>query len=73
MPRDTCRLLSVCCSVHVVFGRVVGGVDVVRQIEALPVDANSRPLQDAKVTRCGELVKQVKGKDVDEPEQAAKI
>ncbi|KRT83521.1 hypothetical protein AMK59_3486, partial [Oryctes borbonicus] len=47
-------------NVHVVFGRVVGGVDVVRQIESLPVDANSRPLQDAKITRCGELVRQAK-------------
>ncbi|KAJ8950712.1 hypothetical protein NQ318_012792, partial [Aromia moschata] len=49
-------------NVHVVFGRVVGGVDVVRQIEALPVDANSRPLQDAKIIKCGELIKQVKAK-----------
>lgn len=48
-------------SVHVVFGRVVGGIDVVRQIEALPVDANSRPLQDVRVARCGELVRQIKG------------
>lgn len=46
---------------HVIFGHVVGGVDVVRQIEALPVDANSRPLQDVKITRCGELVRQMKG------------
>lgn len=44
-----------------VFGRVIGGIDVVRQIESLPVDANSRPLQDAKIIKCGELVKQVKG------------
>ncbi|XP_044261904.1 peptidyl-prolyl cis-trans isomerase G isoform X1 [Tribolium madens] len=49
-------------NVHVVFGRVVGGVDVVRQIESLPVDANSRPLQDAKIVKCGELVRQVKVK-----------
>ncbi|KAK9693124.1 Cyclophilin type peptidyl-prolyl cis-trans isomerase/CLD, partial [Popillia japonica] len=49
-------------NVHVVFGRVVGGVDVVRQIESLPVDANSRPLQDAKISRCGELVRQAKAK-----------
>ncbi|CAH0552661.1 unnamed protein product [Brassicogethes aeneus] len=49
-------------NVHVVFGRVVGGVDVVRQVENLPVDSNSRPLQDAKITKCGELVKQVKVK-----------
>ncbi|XP_065170471.1 peptidyl-prolyl cis-trans isomerase G isoform X1 [Atheta coriaria] len=49
-------------NVHVVFGQVVSGVDVVRQIENLPVDANSRPLQDTKITRCGELVKQSKVK-----------
>lgn len=48
-------------SVHVVFGRVVGGIDVVRQIESLPVDTNSRPLQDVRVIRCGELIRQVKG------------
>lgn len=34
---------------------------MVRQIESLPVDANSRPLQDAKIVKCGELVRQVKG------------
>lgn len=45
-----------------VFGRVVSGADVVRQIESLPVDANSRPLQDAKIIKCGELIKQPKGK-----------
>lgn len=45
-----------------VFGRVVSGTDIVRQIEALPVDANSRPLQDVKILKCGELIKQVKGK-----------
>ena len=32
-----------------------------RQIESLPVDTNSRPLQDAKIVKCGELVRQVKG------------
>lgn len=44
-----------------VFGKVVSGADVVRQIENLPVDANSRPLQDAKIVKCGELIRQVKG------------
>ncbi|KAK9871244.1 hypothetical protein WA026_011519 [Henosepilachna vigintioctopunctata] len=47
-------------NVHVVFGHVIGGVDVVRQIESLPVDANSRPLQDVRIVKCGEVVKQVK-------------
>lgn len=43
-------------SIHVVFGRVVSGQPVVMQIEEFGVDKNSRPLQDAKVVKCGELV-----------------
>lgn len=39
-----------------VFGRVVSGQPVVMQIEELGVDKNSRPLQDAKVVKCGELI-----------------
>uniref|UniRef100_A0A182JPW9 peptidylprolyl isomerase n=1 Tax=Anopheles christyi TaxID=43041 RepID=A0A182JPW9_9DIPT len=49
-------------NVHVVFGHVVSGQDLVRQLEQLPVDRNSRPLQDAMVSNCGELVRQVKVK-----------
>lgn len=47
-----------------VFGRVVSGQSVVIQIEELGVDNNSRPLQDAKVVKCGELVlkSKIKGK-----------
>lgn len=52
--------LSLLFSVHVVFGQVISGQDLVRQLEDLPVDRNSRPLQDAVITNCGELVKQVK-------------
>ncbi|CAG9808376.1 unnamed protein product [Chironomus riparius] len=48
--------------IHTVFGRVVSGQDIVRQIEDLPVDRNSRPLDEAMVKSCGELVKQVKEK-----------
>lgn len=40
----------------------MSGQDLVRQLEQLPVDRNSRPLQDAMVSNCGELVRQVKGK-----------
>ncbi len=43
-------------SIHVVFGHVISGQAVVKQIEGLPVDRRSRPLQDAKVVNCGELV-----------------
>lgn len=58
-------LLNICnllFSIHVVFGHVVSGSDIVKQIENLAVDRNSRPLQDAVVTNCGELVRQIKGK-----------
>lgn len=48
-------------SIHVVFGKVVSGQEVVRQIESLPVDRNSRPLEEPTVRACGELIKQVKG------------
>lgn len=48
-------------SVHVVFGAVVSGQALVRQVEMLPVDRNARPLQDAVVTNCGQLVKLTKG------------
>lgn len=49
-------------SVHVVFGEVVSGQEVVSHIEDLPVDRMSRPLQDAKIAKCGELVLKVKAK-----------
>jgi peptidyl-prolyl isomerase G (cyclophilin G) len=39
----------------------VSGQDVVRQIEDLPVDNKSRPMDEAAVKACGELVKAVKG------------
>lgn len=51
-----------CFSIHVVFGHVVSGHDLVRQLEQLPVDRNSRPLQDAAISNCGELVRHVKGR-----------
>lgn len=55
-----------CCRVHVVFGHVLSGQDVVSHIEGLPVDRMCRPLQDAKVVNCGELVlkMKVKGKEL---------
>ncbi|GBP68632.1 Peptidyl-prolyl cis-trans isomerase 1 [Eumeta japonica] len=66
------RLSCVCCrttqpaphldNVHVVFGRVVGGAALVRQLEAAPVDRHARPLQDITVINCGQLVKLKSGK-----------
>ncbi|XP_034935915.1 peptidyl-prolyl cis-trans isomerase G [Chelonus insularis] len=47
-------------NVHVVFGEVLSGQEVVAHIEGLPVDRMSRPLQDAKIVNCGELVLKTK-------------
>ncbi|CAK1543755.1 unnamed protein product [Leptosia nina] len=49
-------------NVHVVFGHVVSGATLVRQLEALPVDRNARPLQDITVTNCGQLIRLKAGK-----------
>nr|XP_049692810.1 peptidyl-prolyl cis-trans isomerase G isoform X4 [Helicoverpa armigera] len=58
-------------NVHVVFGHVIGGATLVRQLEALPVDRNARPLQDVCVTNCGQLVRLSAKKRKQEKEQKA--
>ncbi|QRV74741.1 peptidyl-prolyl cis-trans isomerase, cyclophilin-type protein [Ceratobasidium sp. AG-Ba] len=40
---------------HVVFGRVVSGLDIIKQISKLPVDEKSRPLKPVVIASCGEL------------------
>lgn len=40
---------------HVVFGRVVEGMDVVREIESQKVGAQDRPLAPVAIADCGEL------------------
>ncbi|CAE6381216.1 unnamed protein product [Rhizoctonia solani] len=40
---------------HVVFGRVVSGLDIVKQISEMPVDEKSRPLKPVVIASCGEL------------------
>ncbi|KAJ3152939.1 hypothetical protein HDU86_005394 [Geranomyces michiganensis] len=40
---------------HVVFGRVVSGQALVREVEALPVDKKSRPHDPVVIANCGEL------------------
>merc|ERR1712113_598900 len=44
-------------SLHVVFGQVVSGKEVVKEIEDLDTDKKDRPLQDARVVNCGELMR----------------
>ena len=38
------------------FGHVVAGKEVVREIEELDTDKKDRPMQDARIINCGELM-----------------
>lgn len=48
-------------SVHVVFGHVISGQEVVQTMESQKADPNSRPYAEVKVMNCGELVPKSKG------------
>ncbi|XP_077993115.1 uncharacterized protein LOC144447083 isoform X2 [Glandiceps talaboti] len=48
--------------VHVVFGHVIEGQTLIKDIETQKTDANSRPYSDIRITNCGELVLQKKTK-----------
>lgn len=41
---------------HVVFGHVVSGENLIESIENLPVNANNKPVVDATISNCGELI-----------------
>lgn len=53
--------VSVFLSVHVVFGHVISGQEVIQTIENQKTDANSRPYAEVKVLNCGELIPKSKG------------
>jgi len=40
---------------HVVFGKVIDGMDVVRKVENTRVRGESRPVADIVIAQCGEM------------------
>lgn len=54
-------MLSYFLSVHVVFGHVISGQEVVQTMESQKTDPTSRPYAEVKVMNCGELVPKSKG------------
>ncbi|XP_040566202.1 LOW QUALITY PROTEIN: peptidyl-prolyl cis-trans isomerase G [Lepeophtheirus salmonis] len=50
-------------SLHVVFGQVLSGKEIVKEIEELDTDKKDRPLQDARISNSGELVRKSNGSE----------
>ena len=48
---------------HVVFGQVISGQEVVREIENKKTDAASKPFAEVRILSCGELIPKSKGKN----------
>jgi len=48
---------------HVVFGQVLKGKSLVRQIEEMATDANDRPLVPVTISDCGEVAPEESGED----------
>jgi len=48
----TCKKTSWLDGKHVVFGKVIKGMNVVRKIESLKTDSRDRPEQEVKISDC---------------------
>ena len=48
--------------IHVIFGHVLQGQEIVSEIEIQRIDDKSRPLVDVKIINCGELIPKAKAK-----------
>ena len=59
----TCRDTPHLDGKHVVFGKVVSGMEVVKEIESVPTTAD-KPNDDVTVVDCGELVAEVPAMEV---------
>lgn len=44
------------------FGQVISGQEVVREIESQKTDASSKPYAEVRIMSCGELIPKSKGK-----------
>jgi peptidylprolyl isomerase len=40
---------------HVVFGKVISGMDVVREVESISTDGQDRPSEEVRIVECGQL------------------
>merc|ERR1712126_307949 len=47
-------------NVHTVFGHVLSGQDIVRDMENQKVNSNHKPYADIRISHCGELIKKAK-------------
>ena len=54
---------------HVVFGKVIKGLDVVKDIEKIPTEGNYKPKEDVVIENCGEIKD---GEEID-PEKMKEI
>lgn len=65
----TCRETPHLDDKHVVFGKVISGMEVVREIEGVPT-TNDKPNEDVTIVDCGELTED-KGETLGEMAQAS--
>jgi cyclophilin family peptidyl-prolyl cis-trans isomerase len=50
------------CSVHVIFGHIIQGIEIVQDIENQPTNDKSCPVADIRIDNCGELIPKSKAK-----------